>query len=245
MLRRRAPALFGPKGDLAIDDGVLHAFLTVPNFRHGSRSIEAILDMCALTHARRFSPSCLPTKDQLALHVDVDEFMDRVTSERLPDTLRDTLGALVHEAYRSMRRRLCRPGDDLDNDASMAPWSTLRGGLRESNCQQADATPRRLRQFDMYMAEYDPEKTAQEVSGFKWEEIETLAEMEHERYVAERLTAGWRSGPRDSTGSSTPFLVPWSDVSAWYKEYDRETIRNLPRILKAAGQRIYRMPDIE
>jgi RyR domain len=223
---------------------VLHAFLTVPHFVHGSRSIEAILDMCRLTQQRRFTASCLPTPDQLAEHVsDVDDFMDRVRAERLPAELREELGELIHQEYRSMRRRLCRTGDDLDNDPAMLPWCGLRADLRESNRQQGDATPRRLRQFDMYMAKYDPDEDELEVKEFTHEQIEKLAEMEHERYVAERLTAGWQQGPRNAANSTTPFLVPWCDVSAYYKEYDRESIRNLPRLLKAVGYRVYRKPD--
>jgi len=249
MLRRRARALFGPKGDLAIDDGVLHAFLTVPNFRHGSRSIEAILDMCTLTHARRFTSSCLPTRDQLALHVDVDAFMDRVTSERLPEPLCGNLAIRIHDAYRAMRRVKAR-GDPaklraLANDASMVGWSDLSAALRDSNRQQANAIPGRLRCLKLYLAEYDPARANQEVRRLPPGEIDLLAEMEHERFVAERLTAGWRSGPRDSRNATTPFLVPWSDVDEEYKDYDRATIRIIPELLHAVGYRIFRMPTIE
>ena len=248
-LSNRARALFRETGkyrELAIDEGVLHAFLTTPHFVHGARSIEAILEMCQLARQRRFTSSSLPTPEQLNEHVaDVTDFMDRVRAERLPEALREDLGAMIYQAYQSMRRRLCRPGDDLDNDAAMLPWSALRADLRESNWQQADAIPGRLRLLNMYMAECDPEKFAQEVCTFSHEQIEMLAELEHERYVAERLTAGWRSGPRSAANASTPFLVPWCDVSAYYKEYDRELIRNIPPVLKKAGYRVYRMPEIE
>ena len=252
-LKQRAPALFAnpeKNSELAIDEGVLRAFLTVPNFVHGARSIEAILDMCRLSHMQRFTPSCLPARDQLALHVDADAFMDRVRLEQLPEPLREDLAIRIHYAYRDMRRALAA-GDpvklqELANDASMAEWNALSPDLRNSNYQQAGAIPGRLRSLGMYLARNDPAKDDQEVQTLPADEIERLAEAEHERFVEERLAAGWAAGEqRDSRSSRTPFLVPWCDVPEEYKEYDRETIRRIPALLSAVGYRVYRMPEIE
>jgi hypothetical protein len=141
-------------------------------------------------------------------------------------------------------------GDDekvkrLRTRPAMAVWTALRSDLRESNCQQADAIPARLRNLNMYMAEYDPAKDDFEVTDIPPDEVDKLAEQEHERYVAERLTAGWTVGPRDTDNATTPFLEPWCDVEPMYQDYDREAIRAIPRLLRQVGYRIYRMPEIE
>jgi hypothetical protein len=65
-------------GKVEIDEGVLHAFLNTPKYEHGVRSMEALIDMSVLVHKKRFERSALPTKDQLQLHVDSDDFLSLV-----------------------------------------------------------------------------------------------------------------------------------------------------------------------
>ena len=62
-------------GRLAIDDGVLRAFLGTEHFTHGARFIEAVIDQSALAGKARFARSSLPPADQLSLHVDAEEFL--------------------------------------------------------------------------------------------------------------------------------------------------------------------------
>jgi hypothetical protein len=65
-------------GRLSIDEGVLRAFLETERFIHGARSIEAIIDQSALAGKARFGRSSLPPADQLALHVNAEEFLGLV-----------------------------------------------------------------------------------------------------------------------------------------------------------------------
>lgn len=77
LLRNRAPRLF--EGErLNIDPGVLRAFLDVPTYLHGARSLESIIDMSALTGSLRYERSALPARHQLGLHVDPDAFLGLV-----------------------------------------------------------------------------------------------------------------------------------------------------------------------
>ena len=77
LVRNRAPRLFD--GDrLNIDPGVLRAFLDVPTYLHGARSLESIIDMSALSGSLRYERSALPARHQLGLHVDPDAFLGLV-----------------------------------------------------------------------------------------------------------------------------------------------------------------------
>ncbi len=77
LIKSNRPELFdGQK--LRIDRGVLRAFLIVDKFKHGARSIEAIIGMSALSDKDRFHRSLLPTADQLGIHVDSKEFINIV-----------------------------------------------------------------------------------------------------------------------------------------------------------------------
>ena len=68
-------------GRLSIDPGVLRAFLEVPSYVHGARSLEAIIEMCSLTGRLRYERSSLPAPHQLALHVDADAFLALVYAD--------------------------------------------------------------------------------------------------------------------------------------------------------------------
>jgi SpoVK/Ycf46/Vps4 family AAA+-type ATPase len=67
-------------GELNIDPGVLRAFITIDEFLHGARSVEAIVDMSSITGKLSFERSSLPAANQLALHVDAPAFLEIVDS---------------------------------------------------------------------------------------------------------------------------------------------------------------------
>ena len=76
---------------------------------------------------------------------------------------------------------------------------------------------------------------------FTPEEIETLAEMEHSRWNAERLREGWRYAPEKNVEKKlTPYLVAWTDLSEPIREWDRSAVSAWPDLLAARGLRIVR-----
>lgn len=79
-IQRKAPQIISD-GLLSIDRGVLQAFLQVSQYLHGARSLEAIIDMSALSGKLRFERSCLPAAHQLGLHTDAEDFL-RLVRER-------------------------------------------------------------------------------------------------------------------------------------------------------------------
>jgi hypothetical protein len=68
-----------------------------------------------------------------------------------------------------------------------------------------------------------------------------MAEMEHQRFVQERLQQGWRYGPvKDLANKIGPALVSWQKLPEEEREKDRNSVRNLTAFLAAAGFRVYR-----
>jgi hypothetical protein len=71
--------------------------------------------------------------------------------------------------------------------------------------------------------------------------------MEHERWVAERLRAGWKytSGGKNHGRKESPYLVPWDELGEEIKEWDRVAVRGMPAFLARAGLQIVRLrsPD--
>jgi hypothetical protein len=81
LLSRKAPQLVardGARATLRIDPNVLRAFLLVGRFKHGARSVEAIIDMSALSGTLRYERASLPAPHLLELHVDAEEFLELV-----------------------------------------------------------------------------------------------------------------------------------------------------------------------
>ncbi|CAD6452653.1 1d819d3b-0677-4269-a0f7-1ae4b957d4fe [Sclerotinia trifoliorum] len=72
--------ILGKKDDINIDEGVLNAFLEVPEFHHGVRSIETILNISSLNGYDKFMAASLPSDDQLSMHVDVKIFKELLKS---------------------------------------------------------------------------------------------------------------------------------------------------------------------
>ncbi len=62
----------------AVDEGVMCAFLRVPFYNHGARSLQAVVQMSALAGRARFERSSLPEAHQLGLHVNAEKFLDLV-----------------------------------------------------------------------------------------------------------------------------------------------------------------------
>src|SRR6266481_8367002 len=75
MIVDKYKSLVDASGRIQIDDGVLRAFLEAPEYHHGARSLEAILEMSRLGGRTYFDPSLLPPEAQLNLHVDANHFM--------------------------------------------------------------------------------------------------------------------------------------------------------------------------
>lgn len=71
------------------------------------------------------------------------------------------------------------------------------------------------------------------------EEIETLARVEHRRWVADRVDRDWRSGPaRDDEQLIHPNITPFEDLSTQDQEKDKNTVRALLSAIGHAGFRL-------
>lgn len=232
-LDRKAGQIFDGNGRARIDEGVARAFLKVPTYKHGARSMEAIIDMSMLSARRSFEQAALPPKEQLELHVDAEIFSRLLLRDVLFGAARERLARAIHEKYRRDQQKE-RPGDD----PSVRPWEELDESLKDSNRQQADQIPEKLRRIRCGFA--PTSDTKPQLIEFTEDEIEILAEMEHERFVAERLHAGWTLGDRDPELKMTPYLVTWKDLPAEVKRYDYDTVRGMPEFMADAGFEIYR-----
>lgn len=165
--------------------------------------------------------------------------LDRIcNAELLRFGTYETLARTIHEDY---VRQQERAGQTPRTNRSMVPWDQLPDGLQESNRRQAEHIGEKLRAVGCALAplaDWDADAFA-----FTPPEIELLAEMEHDRWVAERLGDGWVYAPglKDVERRTSPDLVGWDDLSGDTREKDRDTVRRLPAVLAQAGFQLERL----
>ena len=162
---------------------------------------------------------------------------DKALADReLLAQVREQLGRAVHKQFLDNQR-----GKRAADAPEMQPWEQLREHLKESNRQQADDIPNKLRAIGCGF-EPVPEGKEPEPFTFTDDELKAMARLEHERWNQERLSAGWRLGPsKDAEAKITPYLVPFDELSPEVQEWDLDAVRAIPDLVRRAGFNIHRL----
>lgn len=231
ILRRMAPQLFHGPGDdqhLAIDPGVLRALIGVPEFRHGARSVEAIIAMSRLAGETAFQRSCLPSEEQLDLHVDGTAFLALVQHLRLRGRLLESLAEATHEVYRES----CRARGET-NEAAGLTYDELPEDLRQQNREAVWDIAEKLDRSGYLMV---PARSDEPAFTFPGDALDALARAEHQRWAKSISQAGWRYGAtRDVAARTHPDLVAWEDLDRQERQKDLDSVASIPSILARAG----------
>lgn len=128
------------------------------------------------------------------------------------DPIRENIGRKIHDDYEHQAIKAgCRQTKE--------PWSALRDDFRESNRVAADHLIIKLATLGLQIRRTSEEVTNPvEFDKITRDQAQLLAEMEHNRWVAERLLAGWRYAPEGRTKQETDAnkkrkrnhnLIPW------------------------------------
>ena len=235
LLKKHAPAIFKTGKICQIDRGVLQAFIRVPNYKHGIRSMQSIIEMSSLAGRNKYEQAALPSPEQLKLHVDADAFQKIVVREVIFSAARERIARAIHEKYCEVFRR-----KKAADDPAMLPWAELTEDFKISNLGQADHILEKLRAVKCDFIPITEREI--EVFSFSTEELEHMAELEHERFMEEKKRQGWVQGKeRDNQKKIRTDLVPWAELTEDLKEYDLNAVRVIPELLAKAGLEIYRL----
>ncbi len=251
-------------GLVNISKALLAALLTVSEYRHGSRSLEFILDMSRLSEVKRFTSSCLPVAEQMDIHLDVTDFQNKLAFEQIIGDAVDTYASFAHEQRRQSRitellkniavenagagsepfdedEAFAKAEELLNQEADMVLWEDLDEQYRNSYRSQLRYIGVRLQDYQSTIG-IRPILTNETdtISELYGPALELLAEMEHERWMHDKREDGWKYGTSDSTMKTTPDLVPYEELEESTKEMIRRSVRNLPSYLKAIGYELYR-----
>lgn len=233
LLLGKASQLFDreKKKNLRIDWGVLQGLVKVPRFKHGIRSLQAVLEMSRLSDHRKFEAAALPPQEQLRLHVEELAFGELVRNGVRQAIQVEEIARLIHNNYRKNQK-----GKKSANHPSMKPWKKLREDLKESNRGQARHINVKLQAINCgYRRAQKPR-----LMEFSWKDIELMARMEHERWMLEKRNEGYVYGPeRDDEKKIHDCLLNWEELSEVQRGWDISTVEAIPKFLARPGFEVY------
>ena len=241
------PQIVHPVGGVKrvrIDPGILRALLNTQRFKHGVRSIESILAMSNLAGKESFERSDLPPEDQLDLHVEGREFLALVQEMPLEGELLEKLAEAAHEVFCEGLRDLGyqlgpRTNSELKTHDSLKPYQDLREDEKEANRDNVRDIANKLAAVGYVMM---PARSNEPPFEFPGDDLDCLAEMEHERWMRDKEKHGWKWGEKtDKDKKIHESLEPWEDLSEGERDKDREMIRGIPKILAKAGYAIIKI----
>ena len=231
-------AMRGLKDDqrLEIDPGLLSAFLEIPQYKHGARSLEKILEQVEERGKRGvLRRSDLPPAAILDLHADYGAFMTIAERDLGFASCAQDLAPAIHGFYSAhlrevgARSRLAEefeklaPATKADNIAAARRIPAILGLVGLTLVREGDA----------------PEMREGMVEGILAQNMEMLAEAEHDGWMDYRLRNGWEYREvRNDELRQHPLLVRYRDLSHEEKDKDRSAVRSYPAIAALAGYRI-------
>ena len=157
-----------------------------------------------------------------------DELAPRLLIEHI-----ESIAKKIHENYN--KKRLL----DYPDEALQYPdWESLPDTLKYSNIRQARAIAQHLREIGCFIGSSSDNEV---VRSFTKEEIEFLAEKEHESWLEERQNNGWIYGENKNTKQKiSPYMIPYNELDEKTKEYDRDAVRNIFSLLNETGLHVYK-----
>jgi RyR domain/Adenylate and Guanylate cyclase catalytic domain len=151
----------------------------------------------------------------------------------------EELAKATHELYCEQERSR---GKTLETNSMLRSWDELPEDMRDANRAQAADIPNKLRMLG-YELVYRQGIKAADMRPDP-ERAEAVAKHEHDRWVEDRLRAGWTQGSsRDNARKQHPLLVDWDQLSEEAKDKDRNAVSNLPALIERAGFQVREIQD--
>ena len=234
MLERNTPHLINDRGEAQIDNGIVRAMLKVDRYKHETRSMEAIMEMSTLNSAKKWEQAHLPSKEQLNLHVDNEEFLRHLMRDAFFCEKTDNLAEDLHNSHRELNLEKC----SLDL-TWMHSWAELDEEYKTSMRNKVMHIPNALHKID-----YDVISVLEkpEVIEFSIRELVILADYEHKRWSLEKKEQGWTYGLTiDEQKKTHPSLVPWDDLPQEEINSIIQDIKAVPKVLANSNFKIEKL----
>ncbi|SEW43099.1 RyR domain-containing protein [[Clostridium] fimetarium] len=234
LIERKTPYLINERGEAQIDYGVVCALLKVGSYKHEARSMEAIIEMSRLSHAKEWEQSHLPSKEQLKLHVDEEEFLRLLMKDTFFSEKIETLAKDLHNSRLENHREL----PDLDLPCKHY-WELTDEDYKETLRSRVKNIPDALQKIKYDLISV---KEKCEIIEFTEAELNILSVNEHKQWSLEKKEKGWVYGSIiDEKNKTHSSLVSWMILPKEEKDKIMKDIKAWPKILADAKLKIEKM----
>ena len=220
---------------LKIDRGLLNAFLEIDRYHHGARSLETLLLQTKQPGSSILQRSDLPPAEQMSIHGDTGKFLSLVKHD-LPFKLNaEILAPACHEFFRQDSKKKGYPVK-LDVE-----FSALPEGIKKDNLAAAERIPEVLSYAGLLVVpkNHPDDLAISKVRKILKDNIELLAEAEHNGWMEQKFLDGWEYGTtRDDDHKIHDALISYGNLSEENKDKDRNAVQNYPEIVNLAKYKI-------
>ena len=161
---------------------------------------------------------------------------DACSADVVVGEAQDVLAKHIHEAYFNTyvaNDNYKEP--PLDDGTAKHPWENLNEWYRDSNRSVVAHMDVKLRTAGF--AKVDKANTSNPVSAFAAVNIETLAEMEHRRWLAFHRMGGWQYASEGKRPARQhPSIRPYCELEEKEKQKDRDNVAGVFSNLELVGQ---------
>lgn len=164
-----------------------------------------------------------------ALPSEVGFYDETVVAETMDDGAQSVARTIHEDWYRHQELGAAQDPearDALRRKTTFRPWAELRPVDQEANHSQASHGVIKVRAAGADLGTETPQSWRARLNDA--ELLERLARMEHERWMADRLLAGYRyADVRDDARRTHDNLKPFDDLPDRIKESDRNAVRGV------------------
>lgn len=234
LLVRKVPHLINDNGEAQVDNGVIRALLKIPRYKHESRSMEAILEMSRLSDASKWEQSHLPSKSQLKLHVDEEQFYHYMMQAEFFSEKTRIIAKAIYKQFISIYSEYNNMNIDKITSYNML-------SEEEKSCiyKQVKNIPSILHKmnYEVYSVKEKPQSIT-----IAQRELYILAEHQHKLWVIQRKQDGWKYGEIfDENEKLDPSLVSWNKLSENIKNKMIEYINLWTEILVESNLKVEKL----
>lgn len=144
------------------------------------------------------------------------------------EAVQDRIARAIFERYNRLRREQNKP-------VEYTRFEDQPEDLQKSCYAQAADMRRKVEAIGCEMVPKGGSGGAP-VAEFTPDQVDRLARLEHERWMAERAAEGWAYADRkDEARKLSPYMVPYDELTEDVKEYDRGPVLGMLQLLWSEG----------
>lgn len=235
---------------LNIDHQLLRALIEVSFYKNGARGLDRLLTNLSVHPGRKIELSDLPSKEIIQMNVDYNDFIEKIEDDSIKAKVRnENLAASIHNSWLNFK---------VMDSVYFETYGDLNYDGRIDNILAAQRIGEVIAESGLFTLVTDTDLLPEAVDKVKEDfnkyiededNLDKLAEKEHDEWRKVKESAGWIQGVRSDYHKIHPWLVAWSDLDKGIinrqdqeqKNKDRNTIKKYTTLLEGSGYTIVKL----